>query len=166
MNRHSFVLRFGPHAASAACLPCRAMLRTAVYAVLVFVVARASPAWADILYDPFSTSYGQVIPGTQGITPGPGVDLSGWNTPGHELEFAILEFIDLTNASFANSDLTNASFDSSTLTNANFSSAIVKGANFSSTTFTGFTASQLYSTASYASGNLTGIGLEGNDLTG
>ena len=30
----------------------------------------------------------------------------------------------------------------------------------------GFTASQLYSTASYASGDLTGIGLGGNDLTG
>jgi hypothetical protein len=42
----------------------------------------AAPAIGQIYND----QTGQVIPGTQGITPGPGVDLSEWNTPGHVLE--------------------------------------------------------------------------------
>ena len=48
MNRHSLVQRFGPQAASAASLPCRVILRTVVCALLAFVVARASPALAQI----------------------------------------------------------------------------------------------------------------------
>ena len=189
MLRHCFVQRLDSQAAPAASRPCRAILRAMVGALLAFVVAGASPALADIYYDYLSTSQGQVIPGTQGITPGPGIDLSGWNTLGHQLEFANLQYINLTNASFATSDLANASFNSSTLTNANFtnatltnsnlsfstltnanfSGAIVKGAFFavySPSITTDFTASQLYSTASYASSDLTGIDLEGNDLTG
>ena len=154
------------------------------------VGSRIEIALGDIYYDSASPNAGQVIPGTQGITPGPGVDLSGWNSPGHELEFALLDYPDLTNASFENSDLfeagfyganltnanftganlANASFDSSTLTNAGFSGAIVTGASFrgmSSPVPTAvLTAGQLYSTASYASGNLAGIVLASNDLTG
>jgi uncharacterized protein YjbI with pentapeptide repeats len=78
----------------------------------------------------------------------------------------------LTGWNFANQNLTNASFFSreaygtSVLTNATFRGAIVKGANFSGTTYYGFTASQLYSTASYSSGDLTGIVLDGNKMTG
>ena len=49
------------------------------------------------------------------------------------------------------------------MTNANLTGAIVNGADFQSAT--GFTASQLYSTASYTSGDLTGIGLGDIDLT-
>ena len=52
------------------------------------------------------------------------------------------------------------------LTNANFSGAISPKGHRLFSGNTGFTASQLYSTASYASGDLTGIGLHGNDLTG
>jgi hypothetical protein len=93
---------------------------------------------------------GEVIPGTAAITPGPGVDLSGWNTPGHTLESANFGFADLTNASFEASDLTRARFDSATLTNANFAGAIIKGADLRgfTTSPTGFTSAQLYSTAS------------------
>jgi uncharacterized protein YjbI with pentapeptide repeats len=46
------------------------------------------------------------------------------------------------------------------ITDDNFSGAIVKGANFKGVN--GFTANQLYSTASYASGDLTGMTLANN----
>ena len=111
----------------------------------------------------YTWNTGQLIPGTAGITPGPGVDLSGWNTPGHQLEYAGLNPSDLTGATFANSDLANASFQFATLTDTNFGGAVIRGANLA--TAAGFTASQLYSTASYAGRDLTGIGLSG-DLTG
>ncbi len=218
MTHHPFAQRFSPPRAAAS-RSCRVLLWTTTCVLLAFVVTRTSPALADI----FNDQTEQLIPGTQGITPGPGVDLSGWNTPGHQLEFAHLELFDLTNASFATSDLINANFVESTLTNANltnanltnakfsgstltnanltdatltnatlygstltdtnftntkltnafletsiltnanFSGAIVNGANFLDAT--GFTASQLYSTASYASGDLTGIVLGDNDVT-
>src|SRR5262249_22488019 len=70
-------------------------------------------------------------------------DLSGWN--------------------FANQNLTGASLHGNP-TNANFTRAIVKGADFSSAV--GFAASQLYSTASYVNGDLSGIKLSALDLTG
>jgi uncharacterized protein YjbI with pentapeptide repeats len=128
------------------------------------------PAAAQIL-----TTGDTVIPGTQGITVGPGIDLSGWNSPGHELEMANLAGVDLSNATFVNSDITagalsnsnltsanfansnlsNATFSWSTLTGADLTGAIITGAAFEYTT--GLTAAQLYSTASYASGNLSGL---------
>jgi uncharacterized protein YjbI with pentapeptide repeats len=148
---------------------------------LLFLVlgSRTGSVLADIYYDSDSGPLqGQVIPGTQGITPGPGIDLSGWNTPGHQLEYADLRF-NLAGATFANSDLRYAMFQNTTLTNANFTnadltSASVGGANFSGAivtgakffNFTNLTANQLYSTASYASGNLAGIAFEANDLSG
>ena len=70
----------------------------------------------------------------------------------------------LINVNFTNADLTGAGLGRSTLTNANFSGAIISGAAFDETT--DFTANQLYSTASYASGNLTGISLGSVNLTG
>jgi uncharacterized protein YjbI with pentapeptide repeats len=204
------------------------LLRAAVVCLAsVALASRAGPALAQIYYTFGSPNSGQVIPGTEGITPGPGVDLGGWNSPGHELEFADLsDFyfyyqrdISLSNASFANSDLhaanlnstdltsanfvgadltnaslsaanlTNADFSNANLsdasfsspyyyrhgtvlTNANFSGAIVRGADFSGGGFNTFagganlTAGQLYSTGSYASHDLAGIGLESLDLTG
>jgi len=79
---------------------------------------------------------------------------------------ADLSFRNLTQAYLIGSDLTGASFYLATLTNADLSNAVVKRAEFFSTTGQGFTAAQLYSTASYASGDLTGIDLGGDDLTG
>jgi uncharacterized protein YjbI with pentapeptide repeats len=64
-------------------------------------------------------------------------DLSGWN--------------------FAGQNLTNAYFSTTTLTNTDFTNAEVRGAAFFDTTTRGFTAAQLYSTASYKAGDLTGI---------
>ena len=83
----------------------------------------------QIYYNSASPLSGQVIPGTQGITPGPGIDLSGWNTPGHQLEFASLSYQGLSNASFENSDLTSASLYFSDLTNADFRNANLTRAN-------------------------------------
>ena len=42
----------------------------------------------------------------------------------------------------------------------------IAGTNFRSTTDSGFTEAQFYSTASYKGGNLAGIGVEENDLSG
>jgi uncharacterized protein YjbI with pentapeptide repeats len=137
-------------------------------AAVVLAASSVSPALGQI----YNIQNGQVLPGTQGITPAPGIDVSDWNTPGHELEYAELYDTNLTNASFANSDLSNGSFYDSTLTNVNLTGAVVTGMDFGSTSAVGhpanygFTAAQLYRTASYANGNLTGIGLENDRLSG
>ena len=73
---------------------------------------------------------------------------------------------DLTGWSFAGQNLTGAGFRYSTLTGADFTGAEIRGAGFYSTTDSGFTAAQLYSTASHQAGNLSGIVLDSNDLTG
>ncbi|MCY2955010.1 MAG: pentapeptide repeat-containing protein [Planctomycetota bacterium] len=74
---------------------------------------------------------------------------------------------DLTGWNFANQNLTGATFLSATLTNADFTDAQVAEASFEHTTVRGFTAAQLYSTASYKARNLHGIGLSfNNNLTG
>ena len=70
---------------------------------------------------------------------------------------------DLTSWDFAGKNLTDARFANATLTDADFSGANILGTSFDSTT--GFTAAQLYSTASYQAGDLTGVGLAGIDLT-
>jgi uncharacterized protein YjbI with pentapeptide repeats len=156
---------------------------SALLAAGVLAIWGASPAVGQI-YD-YETD--QVIPGTQGITLGPGVDLSNWNSAGHELEYANLGSyevsIDLSGASFANSDLTAAFLHGANLTNVDFTNANlssaslgstnVSGANFAGATVTstdlessGLTLGQLYSTASFQAGNLQGVGLGGLDLTG
>jgi uncharacterized protein YjbI with pentapeptide repeats len=91
-----------------------------------------------------------VVPGTAGITAGPGIDLSGWNTAGHQLVTAYLGSFDLTNASFAGSNLFEADLTSSTLTSANFSNAYL--------VFTYFDSSNL-TNASFANANLLGASL-------
>ena len=70
----------------------------------------------------------------------------------------------MNNAVIQDSDLTGANLSMANLTDADLRDAVVKGANFGDTTSYGFTAAQLYSTASYKSGDLQGIGLGLNDL--
>ena len=83
---------------------------------------------------------GNVIPGTQGITPGPGVDLSYWNTAARNLRFADFSGgLDLTgsnfyfswvdDADFSGANLTSAYFAESTLTNANLTGANLTSAD-------------------------------------
>ena len=144
---------------------------------LPLVSVDSSIATADI----FRWDNGQLIPGTVGIIPGPGVQLGGI-----QIEYANLSSIKLNDASFdhtnlayadlSGTDLTGANFLLSMMTSVNLAGAIVTGANFVNTTSRGFTKEQLYSTASYQQKNLQRIGLGErlfpcgcgltNDLTG
>lgn len=103
----------------------------------------------------------QLIPGTEGIVPGPGAVFDGLG-----LDFGSLNFRDLTSASFESSSLVQAKFIRSTLASASFASATVRGTDFTDTVSRGFTSAQLYSTASYQSRNLAGIILAVNNMTG
>jgi uncharacterized protein YjbI with pentapeptide repeats len=93
-------------------------------------------------------------------------DLTGWNFAGQNLTKGRFFESTLTNANLSNANLTEAIFSYCPLTNSDLSNATVIGANFGGTTSQGFTAAQLYSTASYKNGDLSGIILAGNDLTG
>ena len=116
----------------------------------------AVPAWADIYRNDNFT----VIPGTEGIDPGPGVQLDH-----RDLAYARLGGLDLTGARFDFSNLTRAQFSSSTLTDATWTGAVVNYASFYETTSRGFTRAQLFATASYEAKNLQGIDLGNNDLS-
>lgn len=72
----------------------------------------------------------------------------------------------LTNADLTQANLTNAWLWHATLTGANFTDAQVTGVQFYDTTSRGFTSAQLYSTASYKSGDLQAIWLADNNLAG
>ena len=63
----------------------------------------------------------------------------------------------LSGWNFAQQNLTSVSFANSYLTGADFSGAIVTGTSFYHTTLRGFTAAQLYSTASYQAKSLERI---------
>ena len=71
--------------------------RGVVFSLGVLILGTPFPVRADI--DNWQT--GEVIPGTEGIEPGPGVDLRGWNTPDHNLVFADFSGgLDLTGSLF------------------------------------------------------------------
>ena len=93
-------------------------------------------------------------------------DLTGWDFSEQNLTGASLSSATLENVDFSNANLTNTSFTHSTLTGTDFSDATVNGASFGSTTSRGFTALQLYSTASYKNKELRGIILDSNNLSG
>ncbi|MFC1758683.1 pentapeptide repeat-containing protein [Planctomycetota bacterium] len=94
---------------------------------------------------------GTVIPGTEQITPGPGMIAEGF-----DLSAARLSRLDLTDASFRGSDLTNASLLRSTITGVDFTDSRVNGTSFPA----GFSAEDLYSTASYREQNLEKLIIE------
>src|SRR5690348_7224628 len=97
----------------------------------------AAPVRADI----YRWDNDQLIPGTEGIEPGPGIDLSGWNTDSHNLRYGDFS-VDLSNSNFSNSWLDNAHFRTpdfsgrANLTNANLSGANLAGANLEFSTLT------------------------------
>jgi uncharacterized protein YjbI with pentapeptide repeats len=72
-------------------------------------------------------------------------NLSGWN--------------------FRNQDLSGANLQGSQLTNADFTDAIISGADFS-TTHGGLSPGQIYTTASYKTGQMQNVRLSYHDLTG
>jgi uncharacterized protein YjbI with pentapeptide repeats len=142
-----------------------------VILTIMVLALTCAVAQADIL----NWQTGLVIPGTESITPGPGADLSHWNTDTHNLKYASLSGLNLSNsgfyyswlncAYFRGADLTNAVLLSVTLTDADFTNATIKGAHFSRTTDKGFAKEQLYSTASYTNKDLGGMYLEYDTLS-
>ena len=85
----------------------------------------------------------------------PNVMLSGWNLHGQDLSGSWL--------ADCNRGLENAT---SAFVGTDFSDAHIVGVELGGATFGGFTKEQLYSTASYKSKHLKGIGLGQNDLEG
>jgi uncharacterized protein YjbI with pentapeptide repeats len=155
------------------------MNHTRVWALCAILVAQSTVCQADI----FRSDNGQLIPGTEGMTPGPGIDLSdrslefadlsewvldpqfgvigldltGAQFTSSNLDQATFYFSNLANASFSGAQLTCVNFGFTALSDADLSGAIIAGANLGSTR--GFTEEQLYSTASYQSKDLRGINL-------
>ncbi len=87
----------------------------------------------------------------------------------HDLNGVAFGGNNLTGGNFAGFNLSNTSFKAASVTDANFTGAEVRGANFAVDIDTppygtGITFAQLYSTASYQAHDLSGIGLDHNDL--
>jgi uncharacterized protein YjbI with pentapeptide repeats len=121
---------------------------------------------------------GEVIPGTENITPQRGVFLSNWNTSSKNLRYADLANKDMPDAGgywswfdyahFTNSNLTNFFAPDSSFIGADFTDAEIRGADFSLNSGilgTGINSEQLYSTKSYKNQDLTGIDFGYHDLT-
>lgn len=93
----------------------RSLLWTWCVAIAVSLTARA-----DIM----NWQNGSVIPGTEGITPGPGLSLPNWNTLSQNLNYADFSGgLDLSNANFEYSAFFAAHFMQANLTDANLSHA-------------------------------------------
>lgn len=95
-------------------------------------------------------------------------NLSGWSFAGQNLTGARFLRATLTGADFSQASLTGADFSGATLTGADLDGAVVTGTDFYQSTWvggTGITTEQLYSTVSYRTQNLEGIGLGGSDLS-
>ena len=110
---------------------------------------------------------GELIPGTEGISPGPGVVLPLWNRDTHNLRFAdFAGGLDLHNARFGLSWLDNATFENSRLVGAVLNNSVLTDANLSGANLTG--ASMHHSTLTHADltvANLTNADLSSSTLT-
>jgi uncharacterized protein YjbI with pentapeptide repeats len=95
-----------------------------------------------------------------------GIGLAGWEPFNFQGVDAPGASTDLTGWDFSDQDLTGAKLGGATLINADLTGAIAKGASLRNATSNGFTKEQLYSTASYRSGDLAGVRLHDNDLGG
>ena len=103
---------------------CDVQLVTAV----MLVLASAPSSRADIK----NWQTGETIPGTEGITPGPGMSLTNWSSPGENLLFADFSGgLDLSGSSFWWSRLEHARFNDCNLTSSSFRSSILSDADFS-----------------------------------
>lgn len=131
--------------------------------------------------DPLNPSLGKqqsstLAPDGEGLDAISGADLAGRDLTrayligahltNASLSYGTLTFADLTNADLSHSNLTGASLRLATLSDADLVGAEVRMTDFRSTTSRGFSAVQLYSTASYQAKDLTGINLLGNNLSG
>ena len=89
--------------------------------MLAFLFLSCTTAWAQI----YRWDNGQLIPGTAGITPGPGVNLSNMT-----LQYANLQSDNLSSANFRYSDLSFAELNGATLTGADYA---IWAANYGAT---------------------------------
>ena len=109
---------------------------------------------------------GEVIPRTDGITPGPDLTMSVYDlvaadfSGGLDLSRANFSQCDLSLAHFDDANLTDTIFISSNISGAQFDRAIINGARMPGT----LTSDQLYSTASYVAGDISGVWLSNNNL--
>ena len=140
----------------------------------------ASQASADIFewawVNPNNPGQGKVqssivCPGGHGVSAAPNANLSALDLTqayliGSNINGANFSGTSLSNADLTNANLTSTCFNSATLANATLTGAAVTGAAFESTTSSGFTAQQLYSTASYKAGDLHGMYISFDNLTG
>ncbi len=135
----------------------------AALAVATWLVA-APTAWADI----FRWDNSQVIPGTEGITPGPGMQLDEWNTEAHNLRYAdFAGGLDLHQSSFQKSWLDNARFNNANLSNSDFGPPLSSWFGTAGATLTGADLSGANLTGAYLGmANLTSASLRGANLTG
>jgi uncharacterized protein YjbI with pentapeptide repeats len=133
------------------------MLYRQAWMVCVWLTWLTSACQADI----YRWDNVQLSPGTEGVTPGPGVQLSN-----RDRSFAELYRRNLTGANLSGSNLVDGRLESATLAGADFSGAALTNAALCDTTSRGFTREQLYSTDSYKVKNLAGIGLADNNLSG
>jgi uncharacterized protein YjbI with pentapeptide repeats len=92
-------------------------------------------------------------------------NLSGSNCQSASLVSTRLQEANLTSANLSHADLTGANLRAATLTGADLTDAVVGPTGLSYTTSRGFTASQLYSTASFKAKSLAGIGLAYNNMS-
>ncbi len=88
------------------------------------------------------------------------------NFSNSNLKDALFNYAGLSGVDFSSANLYGAYFISANLANADFTNAIISYADFTSTVQYGFSAEQLYSTASYQSKTLQYVSFEYNDLEG
>lgn len=142
----------------------------AFFTLLSCVVRADIYEWEYV--DPADPSQGKqqsatLVPDGAGVDAVPGAILTSLN-----LTKAFLSHADVTAVNFQTSRLENADLSGSQLSKANFNGAFLAGAVLedadirdavlSRTTSRGFSAEQLYSTASYKDRDLTGVSFAGN----
>jgi uncharacterized protein YjbI with pentapeptide repeats len=122
--------------------------RTQVLGLTLLFCLTGTTAWGQI----YRWDNGQVIPGTEGITPGPGV---------------VLDHRDLSVASLFRRDLSNARFDSSNLSRANLHQSTLNGANlYQANLFQADLEHTAFANANLSGTNLTSARLSYSTLTG
>ena len=141
-------------------------IQVCVSVLLVIAVVGFRPTRADI----YRWDTGELIPGTEGIEPGPGVQLRAWNEDNRNLNYADFSGgLDLTEAEFGHM-LFLGNPQGSWLAYANFSDAMLVGADFGRSTLTAADFSRANLTDAYLShaglpnANLMGANLTDADL--
>jgi uncharacterized protein YjbI with pentapeptide repeats len=140
-----------------------------LFALLIAAAALCSRS--STMADIFRWDTGQLIPGTENITPGPGVALSRRHLEyadlaDLDLRGAVLEFSTLTDADLSGSNLTRANLLQATLTDANLTGVILANARLTESTLNGANLSGAdLTTASLRDADLSEANLSGANLS-